>query len=647
MSYFNKFFFLVIFVTVTACKTSPEPNDSVEIDLSTTATPTANSEEPDLPQTSAQGPVAQEPVVSTASSSSSGVSSDEYDVKAGEFNLYPRETSGWDSSGWSIITPSQDSRLIYVSSSLGDDSTAEYYSPDDVSDIYVPGGIKPFKTVHAALASMREGYPDWMLLLRGDTWELSSRVELKGGRSITERSVITAYGTSNERPTLKSNESELLRIWPDINYVAITDLSLKAFKRNPHSVDFAGWGSVTQVLGLRMYSPKGTVMGSILVGGNEFDYFSKGITVHGGGEFHDIVVRRNIVRNSYSERAHSQGMYASHASVLLEENIFDHNGWYKKQLGSGNEEDEGQATMFNHNTYFSEAFHTKFIRNIFLRSSSMQNKWAANSAKDGTIDSVESHDLLVQDNLYVGGEIGISAGGNTDYDTGPRWENVDLIDNVLLAIGRDQPTNRTLGWYIEASDWKGGSICGNYLLNNDNALVTNLEGINLSGHSSDVTISDNTIHGLLKGSSGVNSGAITIDAQVKSNITVDGNNIQLAGSKMRVLVAQDISSVVFESNSYFSGADADVWFRESESDREFESWKEETGDINSLVKQDSFSEPRRSFETYLSLIGASGSIDTFVELVVSQSKDDWSRDLTASAISDYIRDGYGGLRCTQ
>ena len=116
---------------------------------------------------------------------------------------------------------------------------------------------------------------------------------------------------------------------------------------------------------------------------------------------------------------------------------------------------------------------------------------------------------------------------------------------------------------------------------------------------------------------------------------------------MRVLVAQDISSVLFESNSYFSGADADVWFRESESDRGFESWKEQTGDINSLVKQDSFSEPRRSFETYLSLIGASGSIDTFVELVVSQSKDDWSRDLTASAISDYIRDGYGGLRCTQ
>ena len=44
-----------------------------------------------------------------------------------------------------------------------------------------------------------------------------------------------------------------------------------------------------------------------------------------------------------------------------------------------------------------------------------------------------------------------------------------IIDNnVLLAIGRDQPTKRTLGWNIDATDWDGGLICGNYLLHTDN-----------------------------------------------------------------------------------------------------------------------------------------------------------------------------------
>ena len=570
-----------------------------------------------------------------------------YNVQAGEFNLYPRETAGWDESGWSIITPSNDSRLIYVSSSAGDDDTAEYYAPNEVPDIQYPGFIRPFRTVHAALDSVRDGYPDWILLLGGDSWELTDRVALKSGRSVTERSVITSYGSSTVRPTLKSNESEILRIWAEVNYVAIVGLALKAHKRDPDSLDFSGWGNVADSIGLRIYSPDGVVAGSILIEGNYFNYFTKGINIQGGGSHHDMVVRRNIVRNSYSEKAHSQGMYASHASVLLEENVFDHNGWYKKQEGGGNEEAEGQATIFNHNTYFSEAFHSKFIRNIFLRSSSIQNKWAANSDKDGVVDSIESHDLWMEENLYVGGEIGISAGGNTDHDTGPRWENVTILNNVLLAIGRDQPTNRTLGWYIDASDWQTGSICGNYLLDNDNALVTNLYGINLAGHSSSVSITENTIHGLMRNDPGNDTAAITIDSQEKTDIAINGNNVQLAGSNMRVLLADSSLSVSLEGNKYFSDAEADMWFKANGSDENFDSWTIVTGETNSIVEEDVFSEPGRSFETYLSVIGASGSIEIFVDLVAQQFKDSWARELTAEAISEYIRGGYGGLTCAQ
>ena len=644
MNYCSKVIFLVVFIGLAACKTSPEVDrSSAAGNLSITPAPAVNSENLDQPN----GQTAQEPVVSTAETDFDAATAEEYRVKAGEFNLYPRETSGWDSSGWSVLTPSDDSRLIYVSASAGDDATAEYYAPRDVSDIQNPGLIKPFRTVHAALDSVRDGYPDWILLLRGDHWELADRVALKSGRSVTERSVITSYGSSTVRPTLKSNESEILRIWAEVNYVAIVGLALKAYKRDPESLDFSGWGNVSDSIGLRIYSPDGVVMGSVLIEGNYFNYFTKGINIQGGGSHHDIVVRRNIVRNSYSEKTHSQGMYASHAAVLLEENVFDHNGWYKKQEGSGNEEAEGQATMFNHNTYFSEAFNTKFIGNIFLRSSSIQNKWAANSDKEGEVDAIKSHDLWVEENLYVGGEIGISAGGNTDFNTGPRWENVTILNNVLLAIGRDQATNRTLGWYIDASDWQSGSICGNYLLNNDNPLVTNLYGINLAGHSSAVNISENTIHGLMRDDPGSNTAAITLDSQAKTDITINDNNIQLAGSNMRVILADNTSSLTLEGNKYFSDSEANLWFNANGNDEDFASWTIATDDMNSVVGQDSFSEPGRSFETYLALIGASGSIDTFVDLVAEQSKDGWARDLTAEAISDYIRGGYGGLTCSQ
>ena len=607
------------------CKTSPAGDNSSFDTTPLTTAPISNAE-------SALSVDQVEPVSGT--------------LYFGRYHLFPRQTNGWDESGWSILTPSLDSRLMYVSSSEGNDDAAAFVEASNGIDFDNPGPIKPFKTIEAALDHARDGFPDWVLLKRGDEWAVDNDVYIRAGRGVYERSVITSYGASGERPVLKMQSKKAFRIWAGVNYVALMGLSLIAEQRDPSALGFLGWGEVDDQTGILVHQPEGELKKSILIENNDINYFSGGIIITGAGHVDDVVIRRNIVRNSYSELAHSQGLYAARASILLEENIFDHNGWFSKQIDGRNSQDYGQATIFNHNTYLDAAVHTHFLKNIFLRSSSMQNKWTANSDKNGSTDSIKSHNLWLEGNVYVGGEIGISAGGNTDYDTGPRWENVHIIDNILLAIGRDQPTNRDLGWYITASDWKTGLICGNYLLNNDNPLVTNLSGINVSGHSSGVTVAENTFHGLLKDKPGTNTGAITVHTEGKSEINIDGNNIQLGGSNMRVLVTHNTSNIKFQNNRYFSGAESDVWFRENDIDRDFESWVEMVGDLNSVVQQDSFSEPRRSFETYLSLIGASGSVDNFIKLAVSQSKNEWSRDLTADAISNYIRDGYGGLRCS-
>ena len=433
-----------LIVGLTACKSSAPLDDLLEEisgqsapanEVETVVVSTADIESPE------EGAIAQ------------------YDVEAGEFNLYPREINGWDESGWSIITPSEDSRLIYVSSSLGDDDTAEFYLPRDIDQIKNPGLIKPFKTVNAALKNARRGYADWILLRKDDEWQVNERAELPGGRSPDERTVLTSYGQGGDRPVItKSKGKEILRIWSNQSYLAITGISFYAEERDPAAPKFAGWGNVPDLTGILIYGPKGTRSGTILLENNNFNFLSKAINSSGKAEHVDIVIRRNIIRNSYSEQNHSQGIYASHTSALLEENIFDHNGWLKPQNGSGNDKAEGQATMFNHNTYFSESLNSIFRRNIFLRPSSIHNKWAANSSSEKGTDSIESKNILIEDNLYVGGEIGISAGGNTDFNTGYRWENISIVDNVMLAVGRDRPTSRNLGWYIESSDWKGGNM---------------------------------------------------------------------------------------------------------------------------------------------------------------------------------------------
>ena len=58
-------------------------------------------------------------------------------------------------AGWSTFTASADSQIIYVSSSIGDDTN------DCLSE------TAPCKTMSAGVALLRDGMPDWLLLARG------------------------------------------------------------------------------------------------------------------------------------------------------------------------------------------------------------------------------------------------------------------------------------------------------------------------------------------------------------------------------------------------------------------------------------------------------------------------------------------------
>jgi len=643
MSFFNLLCYALLICSLTGCKSSPTAEDSSSVTSQTGFDAVSTNEE--LNQ-GADDSATQELVVSSASTESTiqdNVAN--YAVKAGEFNHHPKETSAWDESGWSILTPAADSRLIYVSSSLGNDTTAEFYAPRDVNDIQDPGLIKPYKDIHVAMKHVREGYPDWVLLHRGDSWNVEANIELKAGRGLFDRSVLTSYGESTIRPMIKSTAARTIIMWGGTNYVAVMGLSLYANERDPHSVDFQGWGSAARSAGITIFSPDDKNGGSILLEDNDLNYFNGGILLLGRGTLVDIEIRRNIIRNSYSEDSHSQGIYADMASVYLEENIFDHNGWFKQQIGTGNDKEQGQATFFNHNTYFSDAFNTRFINNFFLRSSSIQNKWTANSDSVSEVDSVKSFDLLIEGNLYVGGEVGISAGGNTDYDNGPRWNDIRIVDNILIGIGRDQPTNRVLGWGIEATDWDGGVICGNYLLDTDNINVTNVFGIKVSGHSDNVNVTRNTIAGIIAKDPDLSNAAISVNLDIEGTVVVSENSLQLPESKLRLVNSDDRSTIEFNANRYLSGLDDQYWFRLASENHSFDGWANKKGDASSTVGKDHFVEPKRTFESYLASIGETPDIDSFMQARVKYSRRSGAGTVTAAEVRQYLREGYGDKTC--
>lgn len=131
-----------------------------------------------------------------------------------------------DNDGWTIITPSADSKIIYVSSSEGDDSN-DGLSPE-----------KPVATIEKASNLVRNGYPDHILLKCGDAWETPYVYRFNSGRSATEPMVISYYGDSISRPLLLINSFFLNINGNPISNVAFTGLEFYAWKHDPNSPDF-------------------------------------------------------------------------------------------------------------------------------------------------------------------------------------------------------------------------------------------------------------------------------------------------------------------------------------------------------------------------------------------------------------------------
>lgn len=234
----------------------------------------------------------------------------------------------WD-EGWTELTPSDDSQMLYVSSSEGDDSN--------------PGTIdEPLATVQSAWDQVRDGYPDWVLLKRGDAFYGKLGDFTKSGRSEDEKLVITAYG-EGERPEIRLGEDRWINVTDDdhsVAHIAITSIALRAVNRDPDDAAFDG--GEAELTAIRTCCTAD--IQDWLLEDMSFRYFTKAMTVE--GDVRDITIRRSFFLDSYSiDAGHSQGIYTSDTTNLtFEENIFDHNGW--------NETIEGaDPTKFNHNIY--------------------------------------------------------------------------------------------------------------------------------------------------------------------------------------------------------------------------------------------------------------------------------------------------------
>jgi hypothetical protein len=196
---------------------------------------------------------------------------------------------------------------------------------------------------------MRANKPDWTLGLTGDTWTGEGFNNPQTGVSAAAPQVYTSYGSSTARPIIISNSS-VKEAWQSnggtTDFNAIVGWELYSATRDPNNGAFSGTDAADAgFIGIDMESG----FTWFLVEDCFIHFYAienvliQPLVNKGTGA---LQFRRNVVADSYSEGSHSQGIFVSFtASGLIEENVFDHNGWNETIGGSAG------ATVFNHNIY--------------------------------------------------------------------------------------------------------------------------------------------------------------------------------------------------------------------------------------------------------------------------------------------------------
>lgn len=339
-----------------------------------------------------------------------------------------------DENGWTVFTPSPDTRIYYVDDVNGNDATAQYVEASSVADPKNPGAVNAYKTFVAAAMAARDGYPDWVLLKRGgewkdETWPTINAARFKSGRSATEPIMIGYYGASGDRPVIKLGTRFIDHNGQVRSHVVLNGLFLYNYKQDPNNPDYVA-GSLN--LPLRLIGGGE----NILIEDCMFRFIEIAVQNYAGA-YKNIKFRRNIVLDAYhpqsglSSSNRSSGIFASDVDgLLIEECTFDHNGWNEQVANA-------DATQYSHNIYIQYTASGVVVRN--------------NIITRGSAHGVQLRSCgIAEENLFVQNAVSLNMGYHaheSDRDT------VAVAKNNVILEGRKMDPDGSTGNLSTTAVW--------------------------------------------------------------------------------------------------------------------------------------------------------------------------------------------------
>ena len=339
-----------------------------------------------------------------------------------------------------IPSPASDARVVYVSTDGAD--TNDGYSPEE-----------SLRTITAALTRMRHGFPDRLLLRRGDVFSLTdlptTGIRWKcSGRSASEPSMLGSYGNlALPRPKVVTDGRPGFEVRGGGGTPALIEHVVVM------GVEFDAGSRVGDTHGIRLQLN----MRDVLIEDVRVHGFFNGLTAQmTGGVIEGLTVRGCVFDHCFSTgTAHAQGIYCDEVTGLLIE------GCVVDDVG------ENHPDIFMHGLYIQGD-----ARNVTVR--------------ECMILRVSSHGAqlrsggLFERNVVVGCPIGLLLAGNgeamknviteaTDISpTVPRRMAID-VQNVTLGariagnvIAHTQASSSSRGVQIQPLEYPAGTWLGSH-----------------------------------------------------------------------------------------------------------------------------------------------------------------------------------------
>jgi hypothetical protein len=526
-----------------------------------------------------------------------------------------------DANGFTVVTPSQHSRVVHVSSTLGDDAN-DGLSPE-----------RPVRSIARGASMLRDGSADQLLLNRGDVWREALGEWSKGGRNAQEPMVIGAYG-AGPRPRLETGTRTALSISSastDVEHLSILGLHLVASARVPGMADFVAGSDGGN--GLRVLAN----VEDLLVEDCVIQAYETNVLLqdHNGPQ-HNVVIRRSSIVDAYSAgQGHSQGLYAyGVVGLTLEGNLFDHNGWSETVPGA-------PATMFNHNIYLSSNNANVVIRGNVIANAASHGLQARSGGR-------------VENNVFLDNPVGMTFGvvkGATVTAGG-----VSGVINGNVFLGTRDIAGEKRGKGLEVGNTRPNipTVVSNNIFahanaeyGSDYAMLLSYAGDGspngeLAAGLNDVTVQGNIVYRWSKGLRF--DGAFVPGGTGRfalNRVTIRGNDFQqlTAGRMVAHMAPLDPAQEKWLGNRYDGDASDASAVDLAGKAIALGRWIASHEPTSSAARA-AYADGERTADSYSALTTGTASRAALLAELRANSSQSWRPQFTAAGVIDYVRGGF-------